>query len=215
MYYSACQMIISGLPELDGFDPQLGLKLHGDAMDLYYDALNSFNDSLPEFKDSLLNGRFSDTESLANAVHQLRVSANSVGAHIIARLAEGLESVIRRKQTDLFSTSVVALLKRCDSFSDVIGDHLRAFSPAANRQTATLPQLLSYFRKLQSCAEDFDLAGAEEIVSALDAFTFPSLRIAALYDKIRESVDQINYDFIGELSEVCCSLCDDSIGEAD
>lgn len=213
MYYSACQMIISGLPELDGFDPQLGLKLHGDAMDLYYDALNGFNDALPDFRDNLLNCRFSDTESLADAVHQLRVSANAVGAHIIARLAEGLETVVRQKRADLFSTSVVALLQHCDIFSEVVGDHLRAFSPAASRPTATAPQLLSYFRKLQSCAEDFDLAGAEEIVAALDALTIPSLRIAALFDKIKESVDQINYDFIGELSEVCCSLCEDNIDE--
>ena len=214
MYYSACQMIIAGLPELDGFDPRLGLKLHADAMDDYHAALCRFSALLPEFKDNLVNGRFPDSESLAQAVHELRCSANSVGAHIIARLAEGLESVIRQKRTQLFTTSVVALLNYCDRFTDVIGDHLRAFSTSENRQMATVPQLLGYLRKLQSCAEDFALTGAEEIVAAMDFVVFPSLRVEALIDQIREAVDQINYDLIGELSGVGCAMCDaDQAGE--
>lgn len=180
-------------PEIDGMDYETGLNYVGGDEALYREVVFDYADSAEERAltiEACLTEN--DLESYTLNVHALKGVSRTIGAFEVGRLAMELEESGKNGDWEKIRKATPLLLQKYRE----LGRKLKG--QPAGEDTGHLPitgeALKEKLQRLLDLLEEYDSIGAEEVLKDMERYDYPKYGMRELLHKMKEEMNQFNYD---------------------
>jgi len=152
--------------KIPGIDTELILMLYGDNLDVFISVLHTFANSTPAILDSLSDVTKENLAQYAISVHGLKGASANIGAESIRILAERLEHASKAGDLKGVLDENFLLHEKTRVLIENINKWLSSQSITELKpEKSYIDQ--SLLEMLQTCCENYDMNGADEILEEL------------------------------------------------
>jgi len=180
-------------PDIAGMDYETGLNYVGGDEALYREVVFDYADTAQEralaIEACLSEG---DIEAYTLNVHALKSVSRTIGAYKVGKLAMELEESGKAGDWEKIREKTPLLLKEYRE----LGWKLRGQSE--EEETELLPitndELAEKLQRLIDLLDQYDSFGAEEVLKDMEGYDYPKYSMRELLKKMKEEMNQFNYD---------------------
>jgi signal transduction histidine kinase/ActR/RegA family two-component response regulator len=179
---------------IDGIDLEEGLSIFA-GEETYMQVLRSYANYTPALLERAGGVRKETLADYAIIVHGIKGSSRGICAHKIGEMAEKLEASAKAGDFETVAANNEAFIGAARALIDALRDLQRKFNTSLIKERADAPDP-ALLERLAERARNYDTTGVEEIMSALERFTYESGGDSLEW--LREKADSLDY---GEIVE--------------
>ncbi|MDR0817999.1 MAG: response regulator, partial [Oscillospiraceae bacterium] len=189
----------SGIPQIDGLNYTIGIKLAGGEIEFYKKVLGTFAGNAREYGRTIRDClESSDAKLFTTSVHALKSASSNIGAERLSSVAEELENYGRNSDWDKIRSDTADFLTNLDRLADAIDKYLGQVSNGAPDDEDT-EFLINSLEAISSSAEAWDVDATQTALNALNAKVWNS-ETDAIIKRISEYALCGDFDDAAELA---------------
>lgn len=167
-------------------------KLYLTILEKYFSAIKAKAEVIRSCEES------GDIKTYTIEVHALKSSSKQIGAMELSEMAKELEACGNAEDTVAIHEKTPDLLEKYLSYYDVLKPMFESEEEPTEKIEITNDQLLEFFEKMITAAEELDMDLMEETANEMDKYAYEGEAVD-LMTKLKEAAENIDVDGIEEI----------------